>query len=387
MLVGGQPVPPDMDMPSLIQMVTRLPSGFKEKISHPTPLFAYVDDCLYNSLTKGKVFRPEESLPLLEETRELLLKKIDQPEGRTRHDKLHSLYINLGMLYDATRLIIQKKEEIGDSSGIDKLKRQLRPLRQMSCELMVSQRGERLDYGAWRVEQGEVGFSAKEEMGTDNVHECVAIALQEESSRETAFSHTEEDTNKKGLCPVLEKLSPGREPVVVGLAGAKSSGHFPRSTVARENVATILSVLIQYDNVNIVSSDLFNLDQPTAMVVDPLTFEFKEAVPARRNPNRDISNGKVWVISSGTPLHTCFDLTQSREYNPVFLSAENVDVLQERFLGEGKIQEWFDGRRVNDFQKLAFVERVNCLVEAYEESLAVINGEIEKKTAPWVPTK
>jgi hypothetical protein len=86
------------------------------------------------------------------------------------------------------------------------LRARLRPLRERSLDLDYSFRGEGYDNEAYRVEQGEIGFSADKKIGTGRVFDCICIILRNPVTQKTALAHIVANTSSSSLASAFPRL-------------------------------------------------------------------------------------------------------------------------------------------------------------------------------------
>lgn len=273
---------------------------------------------------------------------------------------------------------------------------------------------------AYRVEGGEVGFSAREPIGTDNTHDCVTVMLRDPVTKKTALAHIGGDTTEESLQIMWQEMARPRverdgsilsrtkrlfsgdftgawngtkpsAPIEMRILGgrqlpidvAEDDPAYPyqkkNNDIARWNVEKVVR-FFQDKHVNVLSADILSPEQPAAVVVDPETFQIVEKVPGKQNPNAFV-NG-LMVLYTGNfldegpaghnPLMKAFDLTASPERNPVSLTAKQMAQLQ-TFMTQDRsqIEEHFKKMGRSGFMLDQTLERVEALREAYTQGRVV----------------
>ncbi len=206
----------------------------------------------------------------------------------------------------------------------------LRDMRRRAGKLFKNQYGEPVDADAYRIEQGEVGFSYKERIGTDFLVQCVSPILKNPTNGKIAFSHIDHGTDINSLNAVLGILgySDHGAPIMVRLVGGNPDSEKGSdlqkkffSSVARNNIYALFT-FFKDKNVNIVSSDILNEGQPTSVVVDPEKFDLYERIPGKYNPDYYLANARAMFSAPGKSLHVAFDLERSKLRNPIFVDSQ-----------------------------------------------------------------
>ncbi len=277
--------------------------------------------------------------------------------------------------------VVYSKVKYGIENGIasDQLNpwiKILGDIRQRAAKLFRNQHGEAVDEEAYRIEQGEVGFSDNQKIGTDLLIQCVSPIIRNPKTGLTAFAHIDHGTDITSLDFVLERLGyhHGGEPLQVRLVGGNTeanNGKFQEDffrSVAGHNIFSLLSYL-KDKNVNIISSDIMEKDQPSAIVVDPRTFDLTESVPGKLNPDFFLAQGRAMLSEPGKPLHYVFDLSRSEDRAPVLVTqqlAESLNALAEMPIHS--IYEMFtqEGEKVGGLAAER-VESVVCLIDNHRK--------------------
>jgi len=297
---------------------------------------------------------------------------------------INNTYRDLGCLHEAIRETTKQKDTAGLTEEAGEFRQRLRPLRKQSINIAHKRNGESGNPKAYRVEQGEIGFSSDQPIGTDNVNDCICIIIRDPNTQKTALAHVDVATDIQSLQNVFDRL-PTNSPLQARLIGARfADDPNTQNFEFKNSIKNIkkISGFLGNHNIEVLSADLLNQEQPTSIVVDPKTFEITEEIADIKNPNMYLSNAKPIVKSWGTPLHIAFDLTVSKERVPVILNKSAVKTLRNRYVGktDDQIYEYFDKNyQFSDKQFPNVVEHVILLAEAYENSLEYILDKLNKK--------
>jgi chemotaxis receptor (MCP) glutamine deamidase CheD len=328
------------------------------------------------ALTQTLMNRPKLAIPAFETA----IKIYD------RHPYSDQLYRSLGGLYGAIFALSREKSIAGHSVEAERLRSQLPPLRKRSLELLYVPRGESYDYDAYRVEQGEIGFSADRKIGTDNVKDCVCVIIHDPITKKTALAHVDSFTDVQSLEEVFKRL-PNHAFLKAKLIGARFTPGSEKNHIeqdARKNLQKVVQFL-EEKQVEILSAAILDSDQPTSVVVDPVSFELEERSPGMPNPNRDIANAKAAIENSGKSLQVAFDLTVSDQCAPILLPRQAVSNLH-RFFTRKSAEEIYDhfiniANNYPDEQLPGMVERIIDLTQAYRRSLRELQEKFDEKHA------
>ncbi len=301
---------------------------------------------------------------------------------------------NLGNLYRVLASQLKVKQEYPDinSNEIINLTKQMENTRIQSAGLFSYKRGEKVRNDAYRVEQAEIGFSSKMLIGTDNVNDCLTIIIRDPDTHKTALAHIDSHTDASSLELIFERMPQGAD-LEAKIVGA-SYRDDPNTTednrwaeIGQSNIYKVLDFL-ENKNIKILSSDILEGSQPTAIVVDPKTFDIVEAIPNVPNPDKYIANMKIHAIIGERPLRIAFDLTSSSERGPILLRAQETNVLKSQYLEKSEIelkdlfQSWGDSdaqvpRSVHGNMQLsnAYMNAQEQLAEKLDEKLTQLKAE------------
>lgn len=201
----------------------------------------------------------------------------------------------LGLLYQATVRLAQKQEATGDKDGGKELRigsesdekaisspdfhLGLRYIRGYLTLLFQQSRVQnnvniRNEFPVL-IEQGEMGVSAYRPMGTHGLFSCVIIMSHERELHQTVLAHMDDRNSLERLEKHLELWADNRTPLEIRLAGARTSA----PQVAMGNLRKAVEFL-KDKNVNIISSDILEKNQPTSFIVDPEDFSLQEGIVA-----------------------------------------------------------------------------------------------------------
>ncbi|MER2519957.1 MAG: hypothetical protein ABTQ34_04620 [Bdellovibrionales bacterium] len=299
------------------------------------------------------------------------------------------LFRDWGNLH-AALLDVALRTEQQQAYETEAFRNRLREARRHCAYFLPKSKGEPINSEAFRVEQGEVGFSSYQLIGTDNVHDCLCVVVFDPLTRKTALAHIDYLTSAESMQCIFDRL-PTRKSnsphFLVRLLGARFSNNNEESRFWKNRSEENIQKVIQYldgQNVEIVSAALGNKDQPTSMVVDPETFEITEEVPGILNRNWQLANALPLVRSANAPLRIAFDLTVSQERAPILLTVDEVATLRKRFEGktELEIYEWVrDHRQCNSHQYPVTVEFAVLLAETHKAALEGVAEKVDEKIA------
>ena len=202
-------------------------------------------------------------------------------------------------------------------------------------ELVVAAFGSHLgvpgNAGAHRVEQGEIGYSATEPLGVDNINECVALAVRNRSSGMVAVAHVDISITEESLVQALHGMRRGAgEALEARLLGARFPGGLASAQALRAAAnAQKVQRCLERAEVTVLSADLFDPDQPRSFVVDPEDFVLRHEVPARPHDQIVLSFGNI--ADSPRALRVAFDLKAGALRDRFAVTAETVQKLLTHF--------------------------------------------------------
>lgn len=288
----------------------------------------------------------------------------------------------------ATRLHME--EEAGNKLKAAELRGKLGTLHELAFRLAPTVLGESVNAEAYGVEEGEVGFSSSQLIGTSVIGDCLTLVIQDPQSKKTAVAHIHgniEPESYRLLTEGLPNEGTPEQPLKARLIGAlyvradKAEGQ--NEALAKRSLNTLGNILKFLDgkNVDIVSADVFDPLQPTCVVVDPKTFALVEEAPGKPNPNAILIAGKNYLSQTSCPLHLAFDLTQSEERAPIFLDEQTISFLQDMVCARTPLQlvETFRDQGVPSRSYLCFMASIHALGKAYTEACNPISAIITNR--------
>lgn len=227
------------------------------------------------------------------------------------------------------------------------------------------------DPGAHRIEEGEMGFSDHERIGTDNVWPCVTIIARNPETKKTGLVHLDNEANLKTLDSFFSKF--GNNRLDVRIIGANSR----RSPHSKANIEKVMKYLVA-KNINIVSADILGGSAgPAALVVDPQTFEVNEHVPAKASVNADIGNSVLLFTKRDKPLVMQFDYTESKKRAPIFLSGSVLKHIREEFLPRNEAELDAEYRKLGFTARPRLIEHILGLTHAYKTEWNAMNEALD----------
>ncbi|WP_375327144.1 hypothetical protein [Candidatus Tisiphia endosymbiont of Nemotelus uliginosus] len=164
------------------------------------------------------------------------------------------------------------------------------------------------DYDAHKILQHEVGFSADEKIGTTNIQNCVTVVLRDPMTCYTALAHVDKYIKPDSLFTHMISKFPVNRQLDAFLIGANT-----RDITSQQNMIKIVEKLAKYSFINIKSADIGNKRSPQAIVVNPVTAQITNKVPAKIDNNIYGRWANIWYSSSRDSLGFAFDFTESRD--------------------------------------------------------------------------
>lgn len=219
------------------------------------------------------------------------------------------------------------------------------------------------DPSAHRIEEGEMGFSDHERIGTDNVSQCLTIIARDPVTLKTGLVHLDHQANIRTLDTFFEHF--GQHRLQVRLIGAL---HL-EDHQSKENIERVTRYLAD-KNLDIISADILGGPAgPAAMVVDPHNFEVSERVPTKSTINAAIGNATLLFTKPSKPLVRQFDFTQSKQRAPIYLSSEALERIRTRYLpkNEAELEQYFADRSRNFSDRPMVIDHLQALLFAYRK--------------------
>jgi hypothetical protein len=200
---------------------------------------------------------------------------------------------------------------------------------------------------AHAVEQGGVGFSDREPIGTEHVGNCVAVVIRDAVSGKVGLAHYDALSDPISLNLLLDNMPQGSFHAVLigamyGLEASTNNDYLCRTSVS--NLRDVMSFLMEKD-IPIVSARLHDPAQPTNFVVDPKTFVFSDRSPTVFNQDKPLAFCGKFLGNGRQPLNLEFDFTRSPERYAYHLGRQQIDNLKS-LRGESteNIARWFRDR-------------------------------------------
>ncbi len=425
MLIGGFPIEDDATVEEFVSRLDWLPSGFNGRTAQPQlgdPFKPFDQSKLYRSSGQKALeqFEKNRKDVCLTDAIELFEKALDI--SRKEQNKIAEAFIlndysqacqfaeNWPEALNATQQAVEIYREgnftqnlywaLGhtyylnvrmldkEMGSIGKIYSDLRDLRTNLAEMIDCQKGEQVHYDAYRVEQGEMAISDNELLGTDNFHACICVIAHNPQTLKTVLAHMDHGSDLSTLKEVFDEIAPDNgETLKLRIAGArfgetvsKKSSKKPGYVINSEENVRALFDFLKGQNVNIISAEIFNQTQPTSIVVDPKTFEISEQSPGRKFLDTRLVKARVSVGSQEDPLELAFDLTQSKERDPLFLSAKNIMHLRQSY--GSRVETKIFKKRIEKFhssQAAVITHEMLNLWEEYEKQLSKISKAVEER--------
>lgn len=245
-------------------------------------------------------------------------------------------------------------------------------LKPEAAELLHSSRriqGE-LDNTALRVEQKEIGISDGNDIGTDNVSQCVTLIVRssgtngELANPVVALAHIDYETDAESIDQMFENLPEGHKEARI--LGAR----FDQDIKSVENLVKVVKALAAYD-VNVISSNVYQGDQgPSTVIVDPYDFSMRESVPTADKGMAEASCAYSLITEDGMyPLRLAFDTRVGEDRAPLYLTQAMVHKIRENYLDKDDVERYKAMRDEGLFDKGLSANFFSNLVRQYEESL------------------
>lgn len=301
------------------------------------------------------------------------------PDGRAMCETLGGLH---HALFNASKekSSLWHRKEIGDIHD------RMREIRARHSALFPYRHNEAPDKEAYRIEQGELGFSAEQKIGTDYVQDCICVIIRDPVTRKTALAHVDAATDVESLDEAFNRLPEHADtPLQVKLAGARYGAEGASNAKGHENSRSNIQRITDYldtRDVEIVSAQIQELEQPNSIVVDPLTFTIEERFPAIENPDALVAATRPRYEERNRPLHVALDLTVSTVRAAVLLGRPAATLVNAHYAGRSDEEicaGFYEGACLGDIKTPRFIEETIALVHAYEESIATLKHAVSEK--------
>lgn len=317
------------------------------------------------TLPDGK-HAPEEAIALFQKAIAL-----HEVQGNWDH-----AYRDTDMMYGAVTDSIRSYKRTGPEEKVQELFSLLEQVQDNAVAFSSRMQGTP-DPRAHRVEEGEAGFSSTDPIGTDNVSQCLTLFVQEPVSKRTGVVHIDYENNLTTLRDFFSQFP--SQPLQARVVGAR----FDQDPRSAENISNIMRA-IRNRRVDIISADVWGGDSgPSAAVVDPQSFEIREAVPTRENPNRHISNAITLFSRQNKPILTDFDLDVSTERAPTLMPEGTAALLRQYYIGKDaeEIDAWMYDQKIQD--RALMSHHIEGMLEAYSLAHAPLVKALEDSVREW----
>jgi hypothetical protein len=196
-----------------------------------------------------------------------------------------------------------------------------------------------LDTNARYVAQSEVGFSSHQAIGTDNIRECIVLALRDSTGR-VALAHIDYSTDANSLDAILKHLNTD------GPIKAKVVGGDTASPEGLRNI-DIADTFLQANNIDVVAANVGG-GHVSAIVVDPQTFEIKNAVPMQGRAESALQNGLAASVAGDStqykdtekPIRIGYDDAIGQAHESVNIRPHQVASISEDMLEKSPLQTY-----------------------------------------------
>lgn len=283
-------------------------------------------------------------------------------------DRFDGESVALGTLHTAITTLIDAKKKEGDLNGVEELSGKLPDVAARSTKALVREHYDvPIEETAFRVEQGEVGYSKEELIGTDNLQDCICLMLHNPITHMTAVAHIDWTIAPDSLEQMLENM--GTPPLQARLVGGIDSGE---ETDNKKNIEKVHNFL-KNKNIDILSSWVHRDEQPEGVVVDPKTFKLREAFPWKHDLNSSLGQALNVLVEKPRPLHEAFNLaTGNKTRNPIILNPQLID-FDLTTIGKTHIEihDWYKENMpdISEKELPAKVGKTFKLMESYRASL------------------
>jgi len=230
----------------------------------------------------------------------------------------------------------------------------------------------RKDKTALRVEQKEIGFSDSAPVGTDNLGQCVAVAVQSAQKDEklTALAHIDYGTDPASISKIFDRMPDGTKKVRI--VGAR----FDEDEKSQHNLCNVVRELSKHD-VDIISANVHqgNLGA-SAVVLSPDDFEFTEAVPVKNHQYADAACAHPLLIEDKPlPMRIAFDASKEAA-SPMLLDNFIVHDLKEHYVGKTYVEK-YQTLKNQGFHDLGLASHnISALESEYQRELSAMKQKM-----------
>ncbi len=226
---------------------------------------------------------------------------------------------------------------------------------------------------AHRIEQGGIGFSADEPIGTEHVGNCVAVIARDPTTGKTGLAHYDALSTQESLQSLFDRLPEGNLDVVIigAMYHENAMGNDYLQKTSASNLDDVLHFLSS-KNVNIIGVRISDPQQPTNFIVDPKDFSFHPVSPNIPNSDKDLAFARKFLTGQKQPLTIEFDMTESKERFPYFLDETQVQNINDHVKGKSfaEVAAWHRslGAR-GGFEDVQANLSLECYLPAYERAI------------------
>lgn len=243
------------------------------------------------------------------------------------------------------------------------------------------------DTTAHCVGEGQIGFSADEPIGTYNVGQCSILIAQRARSgfsknnphpTLTGIAHVDFEVKSSSLDSYFEPFPEG--PLKLRILGAR----FESDPKSFENLRRIFRAIMERNrkhDIEVISADIGGNEYgKSTVVVNPKTFELKEAVPAKENPYRHLGDALPMFCGPGElPLTVSVDLVKSDYYAPVLLDRKRVAMLRNDYLDRDLLSMDDAMQKVSLSDRALTARYMYGLNGAYKEAYGELEDILNKR--------
>ncbi|MDB2415004.1 hypothetical protein N9W34_04450 [Rickettsiales bacterium] len=247
-----------------------------------------------------------------------------------------SLSVYLGALYTALYQNYVDSKKFGkDGPKPGEMPQDILKLRQHIAETFPRRRGEKVYSDILSVEEGAMGITKDEPIGTFLVECCVCMAIKDRTSENVALIHANTYSDLSSLPELLREKGINLNNSDIRITGGRhnktkmSDSHMGLIEQAESNLAAVQE-LLEDSGGNIISADIIDSDSPRSFIVNPKTFELEKAFPARDNIMAQLRNMRKLgnkTEKRSVPIQCAFDLTGSQIRYEIDFNTKEKDFL------------------------------------------------------------
>ncbi|GAB5388904.1 MAG: hypothetical protein Alpg2KO_18720 [Alphaproteobacteria bacterium] len=178
------------------------------------------------------------------------------------------------------------------------------------------------------IGEGECGIATPGTLiGTDNVQDCVVLALRDPSSGACLLAHVA-GYNQTYSANDLRNLMPlpadGRR-LEARLIGARPTGW------GVLNLQRVFSAMRLTDSIRLLSADIADGRFPSAFVLDTGSFSLRRAVPTATRQDKLVANSRGMLGENNRPLDLVFDNRDDLGFRPWLVTRRNINHIRSNF--------------------------------------------------------